>query len=219
MTVIPALAPAPDVREVQVRRKVVVVPFWVNYKIKKNNRSAPSFLVLLVRHASSGDFGFVSGGVKTSEDFQGAASRELFEETGIRHQRTGPMAYLFEYSNTFRPQHACEAQETQNRIVERIQVFTCRLFGNPSETAMDIARGLRQRFNRSPCSETNDVAVECLENVVRLELEQDRARVADLDRLCDDPKGQGPMRLWDVQVRNQVAQRISVALSRRGLQR
>lgn len=195
-----------------VRRKVIVIPFarFENNTIK----------VMLVQDRRSGDYAFLSGGVKARESVMHAASRELHEETyGALHGGdlwTSACVKHIEFFNSFRPQHRDEdilvrkklGQHYPNGVIESCHVVAFEVPPCRVEEAMQAYKeGYKRIASRKDMLrhiETTCVIFEDIRAVSKWERDQMRGR------LCS-PDANG-IHLWDVHVKNGLAMRVQTAL-------
>lgn len=195
-----------------VRRKVIVIPFarFDNNTIK----------VMLVQDRRSGDYAFLSGGVKARESVMHAASRELHEETyGALHGGdlwTSACVKHIEFFNSFRPQHRDEdilvrkklGEHYPNGVIENCHVVAFEVPAGRVEEALHAYKegykSIASRKDMLKHIETTRVIFEDIRDVSKWERDQMRGR------LCS-PEANG-IHLWDVHVKNCLAMRVQSAL-------
>lgn len=196
------------------RRKVIVIPYA---KCEKD-----VVKVMLVRDRRTGDYAFLSGGVKSQETIMRAAMRELREETygALREAdiRTSPRIHQITFTNTYRPQHKEEDSQLRKRLGEHFPnniSEACHViaFELPSSRLEAVLRAYQQALDRivqssnkmsSHIMETTELRFEDIRNVSKWERDQLRGR------LCS-PDSNG-IHLWDVHVKNGLAMRVMHAL-------
>jgi NUDIX domain len=176
--------------------------------------------VMLVKDRRSGDYAFLSGGVKAHESIMRAAVRELHEETyGALKERdvlNSSCIRRLEFLNYFRPQHKDEDIELRkkygqyypNGVSECCHVV---VFEVPSENLDRVLMSYQEAFSRLACNEamlkhleTTHVMFEDIRVVCKWERDQMRGRNTSADA--------NGVHLWDVHVKNGVALRVLTAL-------
>lgn len=196
------------------RRKVIVIPYA---KCEKD-----IVKVMLVRDRRTGDYAFLSGGVKAHETIMRAAMRELREETygALRESdiRTSPRIHQIAFTNTYRPQHKEEDIQIKKRLGEHFPhniSEACHViaFELPSSRLEAILQSYQDAFERiirsckkmtSNYVETTELRFEDIRNVSKWERDQLRGRICS-------PDSNG-IHLWDVHVKNGLAMRVMHAL-------
>lgn len=175
---------------------------------------------MLVKDKQSGDYAFLSGGVKSNETVMRAAARELNEETyGAITEEDLSVAHCvkqIEFKNSFRPQHRDEdvslrkklGQHLPNGVVESCTVV---VFEIPQQRIPDIIMAYScalhdyaKNKEMVKYMETSDVIFEDIKSVTKWERDQMRGNNSS-------PDANG-IHLWDVHVKNGVAMRVRSAL-------
>ena len=121
----------------KIRRKVLVVPYLKNK-------------LLMVRDIRTGEWGFISGGVKKNESFFRAANRELSEETSNIFQNVGRECTQFTFRTWYRSDEMFECDKKRSEIVESI--YTVYIFKLPL-----LYKSLLSRF--VPNNEVDDICI------------------------------------------------------------
>lgn len=192
------------------RRKVVVIPYA---RCEKD-----VVKVMLVKDRRTGDYAFLSGGVKAHETIMRAAMRELREETygALRESdiRSSTCIRQIAFTNTFRPQHKEEDAQVRKRLGEHFPhniTEACHVvaFELPSYRLEMIASAYKQAYQKlmfhyknrtSSIIETTELIFEDIRNVSKWERDQLRGRICS-------PDSNG-IHLWDVHVKNGLAMRV-----------
>lgn len=160
------------------RRKAVVVPF-----IPACGDNPPRFM--LVRDRATGEWGFVSGGCRSNEDFEEGGARELEEETRgavRRHALHRPMSFdLHTRSEVPHRQRRDGVAVAEGRVIHthsRVFVFALH------ECEHAIARDFHARPPRTRAeAETDDICVATLEQMGTMNM-WDEAK----ERIVRNPK-------------------------------
>ena len=193
------------------RKKVIVIPFARHYN---------SIKVMLVKDKRSGDYAFLSGGVKANESVMQAAMRELNEETyGAMSESDiigSPYIKQLNFTNSFRPQHRDESIEIRKKFGEHYpngitELCHIIVFEVPHEKIENVLfsyhesfKSIQTRKDMDQCIETTNVIFEDIKSVTKWERDQMRGR-------CCSPDANG-IHLWDVHVKNGLAMRVRTAL-------
>lgn len=98
------------------RRKVLIIPY-IGKKMDK---------VLMVKDHKTGEWGFISGGVKKRESFHYAAVRELVEETSGLLTSIDPNAYINVFYTFYRPAELLKVDKVRREIVR--SMYTVYMF-------------------------------------------------------------------------------------------
>ena len=141
------------------RRKAVVVPF-----IPACGDDPPRFM--LVRDRATGEWGFVSGGCRSNEDFEEGGARELEEETRgavRRHALHRPMSFDLHTRSAVPHRQRRDGAAAEARVIHthsRVFVFALH------ECEHAIARDFHARPPRTRAeAETDDICVATLEQM------------------------------------------------------
>lgn len=196
-----------------IRRKVIVIPFVRCFD--------NSIKVMLVKDKRSGDYAFLSGGVKSHETIMCAAIRELHEETygALRGHdiMTSSCVKEIKFINTFRPQHRDEDLQLKkklgdcfpNGITEVCHVVVFEISERRLEDALHVYQDSYVRLNQikklEKYLETTDVLFEDIRTVSKWERDQMRGVITS-------PDANG-IHLWDVHVKNALAMKVMTVLT------
>ena len=190
------------------RRKVIVIPYA---RCEKD-----VVKVMLVKDRRTGDYAFLSGGVKAHETIMRAAMRELREETygALRESdiRTSSCVRHITFTNTYRPQHKEEDAQVRKRLGEHFPhniSEACHViaFELPSIRLGMVLSAYKNAYARMTMMsksvniiETTELLFEDIKNVSKWERDQLRGRICS-------PDSNG-IHLWDVHVKNGLAMRV-----------
>lgn len=140
------------VRRLVTRKKVMVIP----YIIEDNTRK-----YVLVKDSKTGEWGFISGGIKLNETPYEAADRELLEETSNTLQIPKQQYLrLFEFVTLYRPPSLKSLDTQRNEIVRSLYtVFEFEITINhlrhmiqtfkPNKEVIDISSDVYESFMSS----------------------------------------------------------------------
>lgn len=133
------------------RKKVLVVPYYVTPTGEKQ--------VVLVRDSKTKEWGFISGGVKASEEPRQAAERELLEESSSTI-RFSPNNDYFQFVSLYRPTEMKTIDAQRNELVRSVYtVFMFQVYDSdleriqnqfaPNKEVVDIACDDYNRFEQT----------------------------------------------------------------------
>lgn len=91
----------------KIRRKVLIIPYCKNK-------------ILMVRDIKTGEWGFISGGVKKNESFYQAANRELREETSGVFKSIGNTYKNFMFKTWYRPCDMLAVDRKRREVIESL---------------------------------------------------------------------------------------------------
>jgi 8-oxo-dGTP pyrophosphatase MutT (NUDIX family) len=121
----------------KVRRKVLIIPYITSK-------------FLMVKDIKTGEWGFISGGVKKNESYYQAANRELKEETSGVLKSIGSKYQNFMFKTWYRPYEMLAIDKKRKEVIESL--YMVYIFKLP-------------RFNKSllsqfePNSEVNELCI------------------------------------------------------------
>lgn len=102
------------------RRKVLIIPY-IGKRMDK---------VLMVKDSKTGEWGFISGGVKKRESFHNAAVRELIEETSGLLTTIDPTATVHVFHTFYRPAELLKVDRSRKEVVRSMYtVYMYQLHG------------------------------------------------------------------------------------------
>tara|TARA_B100001250_G_scaffold405267_1_gene422508 strand:- start:1007 stop:1510 length:504 start_codon:yes stop_codon:yes gene_type:complete len=91
----------------KIRRKVLIIPYITSK-------------ILMVKDIKTGEWGFISGGVKKNESFYQAANRELKEETSGVLKSIGSKYQNFMFKTWYRPYEMLAIDKKRNEVIESL---------------------------------------------------------------------------------------------------